>query len=225
MADLTLRYERKFIDKILDIKEFEHSILNHPSGFKEVYSQRCVNNIYFDDDRFSLFSKNIEGYYDRIKYRIRWYGDILSEIKKPKLELKIKKGLLGYKRSFSLKPFSLELLNYNNSFNKLIYESEIPIEIKESLKFLRPKLINNYTRKYFISTISPHIRLTMDNQLKYYRPLLAYNNRSEFPNSVKVIELKYDNKKEDNIDFVSGQLNFRLSKFSKYVNGIIFLYK
>ena len=65
----------------------------------------------------------------------------------------------------------------------------------------------------------------MDNQLKYYRPLLAYNNRSEFPNSVKVIELKYDNKKEDNIDFVSGQFNFRLSKFSKYVNGIIFLYK
>ena len=35
----------KFIDKILDIKEFEHSILNHPSGFKEVYYQRCVNNI------------------------------------------------------------------------------------------------------------------------------------------------------------------------------------
>ena len=51
----------------------------------------------------------------RTKHRIRWYGKPQNKVKNPKLELKIKKGLVGSKLSYDLPSFQLDKnFNYFN---------------------------------------------------------------------------------------------------------------
>ena len=90
---------------------------------------------------------------------------------------------------------------------------------------MKPKLINRYKRCYYISNDFPEIRLTLDNEIKYYNPINIYNKTSYVKENYNIIELKYDFGQDQNIEFVCENLKLRLSKFSKYVNGIVRLYK
>ena len=85
------RYERKFIAPALTYSEIKSTIKHHPYMFSEIYHQRHINNIYFDTINLNNLSANVDGFSNRIKIRIRWYGDLFGRIKKPVLELKIKK--------------------------------------------------------------------------------------------------------------------------------------
>jgi hypothetical protein len=219
-----LRYERKFIDKSINFNNINFLLKKGTQGFREKFPSRYVNNIYLDDYKFSFFSKNYNGLFNRIKYRIRWYGDIRSEIKSPVLELKIKNGLLGYKLHYPLKPFLMKKLYLKNNFKQLINNSDIPDLIKENMKYLKPTLFNRYKRKYFISSIFPHCRITMDNNLIYAKPE-KINFINTFINKPIIIEFKYPWEVHTSIDYLSNKLSLRLSKFSKYVNGIIYLYR
>ena len=89
------RYERKFFISHADHYKVEHAVKMHPAVFTELFHQRDVNNIYFDTFTLTNFFKSVDGQSHRIKVRIRWYGELYGEIKKPVLELKIKNGLLG----------------------------------------------------------------------------------------------------------------------------------
>ena len=219
------RYERKFIDASLLYEDIKHLIKIHPANFKKIFEPRYINNVYLDDNSLSLFSKNIDGIYDRVKFRIRWYGDLGTEIKHPVLELKIKKGLLGYKKHYRLNQFNLDYINQNKYFKRIISDDNLPDSIKEFLEFMNPKLINRYKRCYYISNNFPEIRLTLDNKIKYYNPNNIYNKTSHVKENYNIIELKYDFGQDQNIEFVCEHLKLRLSKFSKYVNGIVRIYK
>ena len=106
------RYERKFFISGLTKTEVEKIINFHPAMFFEIFQKRLVNNIYFDSSELNSYYDNINGDLNRIKTRIRWYGELFGEIEKPFLELKIKCGLLGKKLRFSLPPFKI-----GNHFN------------------------------------------------------------------------------------------------------------
>ena len=101
------RYERKFFITELSQYEVECIVKIHPAIFSEIHHKRFVNNIYFDSYNLKNFRENIEGATDRIKIRIRWYGDLFGYIKKPVLEIKIKKEFLNKKISIPIKPFIL----------------------------------------------------------------------------------------------------------------------
>ena len=92
------RYERKFFINNADICALESLILDHPAFFREIYHERRVNNIYFDYLNFNNFYDNIYGNTNRIKNRIRWYGKTFSIIENSNIELKIIKGMVGYKK-------------------------------------------------------------------------------------------------------------------------------
>ena len=82
------RYERKFVIRELDVEGVEQIIKSHPSLFSEIFHERVVNNIYFDSWNMGSYSDNIEGNPQRLKIRIRWYGELFELIKKQVLELK-----------------------------------------------------------------------------------------------------------------------------------------
>ena len=98
------RYERKFVVPYLDKEETLQVIFSNTYFFKEIFYERQVNNIYFDSLDMDSYFDNILGNSDRSKIRIRWYGEI-ENVEKPVLEIKIKKGLVGTKLSYPLKPF------------------------------------------------------------------------------------------------------------------------
>jgi SPX domain protein involved in polyphosphate accumulation len=96
-----LRCERKFLVDDLSVDEIEDVILHHPAMFKPIFSERFVNNIYFDSLEFMSYYQAIEGLAQRKKIRIRWYGDLSGFIKSPILETK-KNGEVLEKKKLNL---------------------------------------------------------------------------------------------------------------------------
>ncbi len=215
------RYERKFTADNIDAFNAEQILKLHPAFFSEIFHERYINNVYFDTPRFDFYYDNVEGKNERIKFRVRWYGDLFGKIEKPILELKIKKSNVGIKKSYFLKPFE-----FNEDFNfailnKIIQNSDIPEEIKLKMQNLQPTLVNRYSRKYF-ADITNDFRITIDKEISFFD---IKNNNFSYLSEVKdlsnlVIELKYDKNLNEKASEIANYLPFRLTKNSKYVTGI-----
>ena len=220
------RYERKFIVPEMDIKEIECLILHHPAMFSEAFYKREINNIYFDSANLKNYHENVGGFSKRIKIRIRWYGELFGKIDKPVLELKMKEGKLGRKKTFVLQPFVLDKnFSFENLQKEIFGNSNLPRWVAELLKMSRPALLNSYTRKYFISA-NKSFRITLDNNLVFYRIKVHGNNFYEkFEDRERnIVELKYSRENDFTASEITSYFPFRLTASSKYVYGIDFLF-
>ena len=215
------RYERKFVVKNLSKPGIEQIVKNHPAAFSEIFHERNVNNIYLDTPDLTYFFENVIGKSNRKKVRLRWYGELFGEIKSPVLEFKFKKGMVGNKLLFVLKPFILDL-NFNIDVLKSIFaRSELPEWVLHDILPLEPHLLNRYTRKYFRS-FDKNFRVTVDNNMIYQD--ISRRNNSFTKRSVNdtdiIVELKYNFDKDDLANTITNHFPFRITKSSKYVNGI-----
>ena len=219
------RYERKFRVDQIAMADIENMVRLHSAGFVEAYPLRKVNNIYFDTINMQTYSDNIDGIANSTKFRIRWYGELFGEIENPVLELKIKRNLAGTKLYYSLKPFTLEPNITLQDIHKAITDADMPEERKQQMLMLRPVLLNCYTRKYFISADRQY-RLTLDYDLSYYR-IQEMNNSFIHRNINRrstIIELKYPLRLDECAHKISREFPFRMTKNSKYVTGVQWLY-
>ncbi|KAF5430244.1 VTC domain-containing protein [Candidatus Methanomarinus sp.] len=212
------RYERKFFITTLSKYEVASIVKLHPAIFSAIYHQRFVNNIYFDSYNLNNFRENVEGATDRIKIRIRWYGDLFGYIEDPILEIKIKKGLLGKKISIPIKPFNLTENTKIFDILKAKYLKEILMIDFESLS---PSLLNRYSRKYYQSSDKKY-RITIDNEQSFY---LINKEKNSFLNSHNdndsvILELKYNQDFDQEAGYITSNFPFRITKSSKYVSGI-----
>ena len=89
-ANENLRYERKLLPLGYDLFDVLALVGQHPSGFRETYPSRWVNNIYLDSHGLDDYHDHVTGLADRSKSRIRWYGDLSGSIPKPVFERKFK---------------------------------------------------------------------------------------------------------------------------------------
>lgn len=209
------RYERKFVVPYLDKDEAELVIRSNSFFFNEIYYERQVNSLYFDTFDMDSYFDNVLGNTDRLKIRIRWYGDLMK-ITKPTLELKIRRGLVGTKLLFPLKEFSLpcSLKDIRNVFA----QSELPPWLLETMKTQKFAILNSYTRKYFASACNRY-RITLDSNLKYWGifnqdhlSLMKY-----IEDDYVILELKY--KIQEDAEDVTTQFPFRMTKSSKFVTA------
>jgi SPX domain protein involved in polyphosphate accumulation len=213
------RFERKFFVTKLSIHEIQNLVKLHPAIFREIYCQRFINNIYFDSYNYNNYNENIEGTSNRIKIRIRWYGNLFGDIKTPVLEIKIKNGLLGKKKSIKISPFKFNNKTNISKILERIYLENNSLNI--DFKSLKPTLLNRYSRNYFQS-IDKRYRITIDDKQEFYH---IKNHHNLFLNLIKdnrsvIMELKYDQKYDDNADYITTNFPYRLTKSSKYVNGL-----
>lgn len=218
------RYERKFMVDVMSYHALEQQIRLHPAAFSPIFHPRNVNNIYLDTNELDFYYDNISGKSSRRKARIRWYGEMRGMIAKPVLEFKIREGMLGNKISFPLCTFSVdENLNQEDLY-KVFRKSDLPLWALENLLHFKPALLNRYRRKYFLS-FDGKFRLTIDNELTYFGIGGNNNNfREAYTSDDVIVELKYERKYDDIAPQVTNKLPFRLTKSSKYVNGIEFLH-
>ena len=217
----SLRFERKYVVSEMTREQTEHVLCLHPALFSEIYHQRLVNNIYFDSPEYKNYFANVDGLQHRVKCRIRWYGDLFGKIDQPVLELKIKNGLLGRKESYKLASFVLDRNLSLTTIRDLFDRSELPAHVRLELKTISPSLLNRYCRKYFQSA-DRRFRITVDSQQEFYR-VDYYRNTFLHRSSDHlnlIVELKYDQESANFVHDVSSRLPFRMSKNSKYVNGI-----
>lgn len=221
-----IRYERKFLISQLRSFELEHLIRLHPSMFNEIFFPRFVNNIYLDSHSLQNYWDNVCGSSNRLKVRIRWYGDMFGEIASPVLELKIKEGFTNRKESFRLQSFTLDNNFTSDKLLELFDQSDLPDRLLERMKLFQPKLLNRYLRKYYLSS-DKCFRVTIDCEMEFTK---IGGRQTNFMHSYKdyiqtVLELKYGTVNDDTADTVAGCFPFRITRSSKYVSGIERLYK
>ena len=218
----TWRYERKFVIQEMSRQEVESIVLLHPAMFRKIYHERQVNNIYFDTFGMSNYLHNVVGNSQRAKVRIRWYGDMFGHVGKPVLEIKLKSGYLGSKISFPLEPFDMNESLSIGEMRELFRRSEhVPEAVRENLITLDFALLNAYMRNYYLSGDND-FRVTIDTALQY-RPITPRMNRfieMYQDHFTTILELKYARENDDRALTITKRFPFRVTKSSKYINGI-----
>jgi len=218
--EIDWRYERKFTVKDLSFDQVEDFILGNSYLFKEIFSVRQVNNIYFDDIHYSAYYSNIEGLSERKKYRMRWYGELIGDIKNPILEAKVKKASLGTKFHFNINTFKMKRRFDPNIFNNIFKDSQLPDDIYSELLTLSPTLVNSYRRKYYLSGNGLY-RVTIDTDISYYYVSQNINHvLTKSDHDEIVVEIKYAHEDDNCVENLTNQFPFRLGRNSKYVQGV-----
>ena len=199
------RYERKYLLGKEKLSFFLKKL--YLERFNEKYPPRKINNIYFDSKDFLSLYETVEGFSNRTKYRVRWYGEVHDNSNKT-LELKSKSEFLNTKNQYHL-----GLIKFNNPIDLDL--DDIKILVSEKLNYkqnIHPVLINNYKRRYFVNE-KLGLRVTIDSEQNFYS-IYSKVSVSEYKNLV--VEIKY--KKE--LFFINNYFDLELSKNSKYENGL-----
>jgi len=216
------RYERKFLIATLTRDELELIIKLHPALFLPIYHPRFVNNLYFDSPNMRNYFDTVDGLRSRLKVRIRWYGNLFGDIADPVLELKIKEGFLGRKEQFRLSPFSIDESFQPSLTADVFRRSRIPNSLKLDLMCMEATLLNSYRRQYYQS-VDRKFRITLDSAIQFY-PTEAHGNifrQRPIHASHLVVELKYSQDQDSRAEFITRHFPFRMSKSSKYTEGIL----
>ena len=161
-----LRYERKWIFENGNYHDILNKALKSKFLFRLHYPKRYVNSLYFDDHNHTSVKENLSGISDRAKFRIRWYGKNRFILNNPKLEIKIKKNSLNYKKIYPLK--NLDGLTLKNTNHIKLICGVVNNILKKQL--LIATITTHYERLYLISN-NKKIRVTLDYNLNeiYYR--------------------------------------------------------
>lgn len=216
-----LRFERKFLVETLSASEMVSLVRLHPALFLETYPPRWINNLYLDSAERASFDDNVAGIADRVKVRIRWYGDLFGALPRPVLERKHKHGLLGGKEAYPLPPFTMAPGFDRDRLARVLAGADLPPAVREALATLEPHLLNRYRRRYYRSA-DGRIRLTLDDRREVRRAgprNNAFVTRREDRRSV-ILELKYAPEDDARAVAIANRFPFRLTKSSKYVDGL-----
>ena len=196
------RYERKYVFHKTMLPALMSEL--YSNGFSTLYPERKINNIYLDTHDFRSVQENIDGISDRIKHRIRWYGNCFNQSEKI-YEQKIKSEFVGKKKINKLGQFKLSSFDDVNQILNKVDKSFFKTDLK-------PTLYNSYSRKYFAG-FDKKIRITLDNSLFFYSPL----TKNKFYENKIILEIKYD---QDHLFLNEFKMQQNLTKYSKYVKGI-----
>ncbi len=206
------RLERKWaLSGNVDLNAFSIAISKSNFFFREIYSPRSINTVYFDDTSFSSINENLDGVTYKKKFRLRWYGDH-KIISKPQLEIKSKVGFITKKKTFLIDDFDDTKFDYEG----IVKISNIFQEKLKINKILKPILSTHYLRYYFLSH-NKNIRSTFDVNLRSHQLFGSndFNFKKDFNN--QVFEIKYNKIYDSYVKNNLKDISFRMSKSSKYI--------
>ena len=193
----------------------------HPAGFTTQFPDRQVNSIYFDTPDLDSLQDNLDGLHARQKFRLRWYGHNLHRVSAT-LELKIKRGMLGWKRLYHLpEPLKLGGLSWTTLLDSI--HRAVPQRWRHLCRvYGRPTILVRYERRYLASA-DRRLRLTLDSDLEVFDQ--SHGDRLNVwrrqPNShIIVVELKCDAADREALSVAASQFPIRTARCSKYVNGV-----
>jgi len=197
----------------------------HPSHWRRPYPPRPINNIYFDTPTYAGLNANLAGTGDRAKLRLRWYGDRLTCVADASLELKRKRGTVGWKE---VVPLNVDLDLCSTRWRKLVAALEDAAGNTGRHWFSIfpvPVLINSYRRDYY-ATPDGVVRLTVDRGLWAYGQRATCVPNLTLPASLAdeiVIELKAQTD-AGGLQRLNDALSYlppTVGRFSKYVQGVL----
>ncbi len=211
---LMYRFEKKFALHQTQLSSFLMQL--NLAGYKRIYEDRFINNLYLDDIHLKALKENIEGLSERKKVRIRWYGHQFA-LSKKQLEEKIKKDDVNTKNILQLENTKListeKTASFYRSISNELKEKHQNTYYQKGYYKLIPTLLNRYLRSYYYNH-DKQVRLTIDRSLSYY----SCNLKTLAQENHIIVELKSS---AQNIITDHFFKSFELTKFSKYVKGMI----
>jgi hypothetical protein len=219
-----MRYEIKYtFPPAYSAENAVRSVLSLPGLFREIYSERRVNNIYLDTPEMADYSDAVNGVSERSKTRIRWYGELMQAVQTPILEVKEKRGMLGNKVSVPLAAFLFGPDFDYGRYYKDLFKRPDGAEKQKILAVLGnrfPSLVNSYKRRYF-AVPDDSVRITIDRELCYYDPkTVMYGEYGMPPDRRIILEAKFDVEDAYKAMDLLQPLGLHTAKNSKYVSGI-----
>jgi len=216
-----LRYEVKIPLEGIPVYEIHKWVNLHPHAFRKKFPPRRVNNLYFDTTDYNNLQSHLDGYYQRSKLRLRWYGNETT-FSISNLEIKSKFGNLGNKTTYEIHK-EMDFVCFCLKEITQTITDQLPSE-KVSLLFdCQPVMINYYQREYFES-INSGVRLTIDYDHRVFdqrfsaKPNLSF---SEPFHDSPIIEVKAPKDRYKIISEVLSSFPGNSSRFSKYMDGML----
>ena len=217
-TNITKRYEVKM--KINSKDFFLEDWCKTKIKLIKLYDDRQVNSLYFDTYDLKSATDNLNGYANRVKYRLRWYGN--KNDKPVNAEFKIRNNKFNFKKIFTLNN-SIENINiyevfgiHNDVFKK-DYQNVVNLI---GYKRLFPVLKVSYLRSYYYYE---DIIVTLDTDITY--KLFNDKKKQSKKDFGKVIELKIPEKHLKYSNNLINQFPFRVTRNSKYITGLSLLGK
>ncbi len=232
------RFELKYLiphEKMVDICDYIQSFC-HLDKFADEFGFYIINSLYLDSPGFQFYNRKLNGLDDRFNMRVRNYGDI--DDSPYFFEVKHKKNNFVRKYRYPLSaPIWREHFE-GQSFMPI--GSEIGIDAKNFNLFERlgisygvePKILTQYKRRAYFSTIDEYARVTFDRNLKYQKvdtfilnvdrnALTNYDNPLIFPDGCDIIlELKCTTKVPLWMIDLIRHFGLQRSSFSKYSSSL-----
>lgn len=215
---MSLRYERKFQVDHLALPLVREIIRAHPAGWRPLYPDRTIHNLYFDTPGLTTHAHNLLGASARRKVRVRWYGDSAADVAQPTLEIKRRLNQLGDKLSYPVTAWDWQSLR--------VLTQEVRTHVPDA-PALVPQLYNRYRRAYY-GTGDGRFRLTVDWSLTYLPLALVSAGslpgalaRSRYVQPGIVVELKYAAEDDETALRIAEHIPFRITKKSKYATGML----
>jgi|TARA_B110000305_G_C19452093_1_gene648543 hypothetical protein len=222
------RREIKFKVFIKDVGKLYSWILK--SSFKKSFSNRGVNSLYYDTPNLDFANENIIGLSKRIKIRARWYSNndknFLIEFCKQKqvFKFEVKRKLNNQSDKIILSEFKSDNENLITERRNLL-KKKLKLEISNYSDLSHIELNDivfvGYNREYYENFYDPNIRLTIDKDIVCSK----CNNLNDLKitkisNNYIIIELKFDQQKEDLIKNMMNTFPFRQVRSSKYLYAL-----
>lgn len=189
------RFEKKFVLEECYFPSIIRSAFLE--GYFQIYKDRRINSIYYDDVNLTAYYENLSGIAERTKYRLRFYGD--REILEPRFERKIKKGDVNTKN----------ISKFSGSIDSLLDFENIKFP---GIRSHFPVCKVSYNRKYLFNHILG-VRMTIDTDLIYS----SLSCNQEIHDNINVVELKAD--KQIEISNLFEGLSFQ-TRNSKYCSAV-----
>ncbi len=188
---------RKEIKLILSPrKSFDFKEMIIKKGASVLHPKRKISSLYFDNLSKQCHKDSIEGSLPRKKIRIRSYPSEKND--KYLFEKKISSPEGRYKSSKKVS------LNYCNKIIQNGYFDKI-------YGMLLPLIYVNYSREYYKFK---NFRITIDEDINYS----TYKRKRIKKDTKSVIEIKFT--QNDDEDLIINSFTNKLTRFSKYSNGI-----
>jgi hypothetical protein len=219
------RYEIKFVCASHSLPTIFSWIREHAAKFRKQFPPRAVKSIYFDTPNFECLQENLSGVGDRVKTRLRWYGENF-DLTDAVLEFKFKsRDRTGYKKSYPINKTAP--LNATRP-GKLpaLFQAHVSDEDAFWLeKHTYPTLLVAYDRTYYASEMLP-FRLTIDQRLKFYPQLSAFSfNPMRYYGmpDIAIVEAKFEPHVLTDASDILSSIPLRRTRFSKYVTGMSYI--
>ncbi len=193
---MSFRTEDKYILNKIDYLKIRSFLKKN--NFANIFPERKIKSIYFDNKFLSMYNDSEEGVVPRKKIRIRNYNDDKLNLF---LEIKINSSEGKYKKSKKIKP---------NLFKKYCKKGKYD----SSYGICYPKLYVKYSREYFENN---QIRITIDKNIEYEN----YSGYRYEKENFFIFEIKSSNKKEiSNFNYSFPMNKIRFSKYSEAVKKL-----